>query len=317
MSTAPASLVAVGDYWEAQGGNNLGIVGNTAHTVGYHLGKDRIYDGSGPGIGDRDYSVQLPRDVAGLTNAASAIDLGRLDGSLTKLRKFSQWMVDRCLADAEYRRAFREIIYSPDGVYVKRYSRPDNKVIISLRKNADGSVTVINPGNGDATHFSHTHLSFMRDTRSWNLVDWFRPYFETGAEPVPVFKAFAKPKFVTVPDKGWLYVKPDLSTDPGNVQIDPGPRDMPVAGSLSDGTLIVGYVDATPTEPSLPTYYFKGTPKDYPTGTTPVPPDAVSCKPFTDPLEQTIAKLEADLVTAAKTERTRIADAEAARIQSI
>jgi len=178
MSTKPKSLADLEDYYEAHGGRSLGVVGNTSHTQGYHLGRDRIYDGSGPGIGDADYSVKLPRDELGLTDAASAIDFGRIDDSLAKLRKFSVWMVDRCLADEEYRRAFREIIYSPDGEFVMRYSRPDNRIIPSLRKKPDGTIVIINPGNGDASHFLHTHSSFMRDTRTWDLVALIRPYFE-------------------------------------------------------------------------------------------------------------------------------------------
>ena len=76
MSYNPASLRALGSYWVAQGGVNLGVVGNTAHVKGYHLGKDRIFDAGGPGIGWNDYSVKTARDKAGLTNGASAIDLG-------------------------------------------------------------------------------------------------------------------------------------------------------------------------------------------------------------------------------------------------
>ena len=91
MSSSPQSLRQLGTYWTAQGGVNLGVVGNAAHTYGYHLGRDRIYDGGGPGKGDRDYSVQTRRDKAGLSDAASAIDLGRLNGSLPKLYRFSRW----------------------------------------------------------------------------------------------------------------------------------------------------------------------------------------------------------------------------------
>lgn len=97
-----------------------------------------------------------------------------------------------------------------------------------------------------------------------------KPFVASTAPPPPVpevempaFKAYATPKLVTVPTGAWIYVKADLSPDPSNIQISPG-RDLPVAGALADGTLIVGYRDTTPTETQVPTYYFKGTPKDYP-----------------------------------------------------
>ncbi len=66
----------------ANGGVNLGIIGDTAHAtlgVSYHLGKSQLTATA--------YSRQLPRDAAGLTEAASAIDLGKLNGSLTELRE--------------------------------------------------------------------------------------------------------------------------------------------------------------------------------------------------------------------------------------
>jgi hypothetical protein len=67
---------------------NLGIVGDTGHVatgVSYHLGKDQLRAGA--------YSATLPRDKAGLSNAASACDLGKLGGSLAGLQKFSSWLV--------------------------------------------------------------------------------------------------------------------------------------------------------------------------------------------------------------------------------
>ena len=86
MSYNPRTLQDLGAYWTGKGGVNLGVVGDTGHTVGYHLGRDRIY---GPGgQGDDDYSVKHRRDMAGLSGAASAIDLGRLNGELTELYAF-------------------------------------------------------------------------------------------------------------------------------------------------------------------------------------------------------------------------------------
>lgn len=171
MSVAPATLVALGQYWKAKNGILLGIVGNTAHTKGYHLGKDRIYDGTGPGVGDADYSVQLARDKAGLTNAAAAIDLGRLNGSYGQLRKFSRWLVEQCIRKAPGYEDVREVIYSPDGTLVIRWSGEDRKFHVG-------------PGNGDSSHRTHTHISYYRDSQKRDKLALFVPYF-APAVPCP------------------------------------------------------------------------------------------------------------------------------------
>ena len=173
MTYAPQTLQDLGAYWKRHGGVLLGIVGNTAHTRGYHLGKDRIYDGSGPGQGSDDYSVQHRRDKAGLTNAASAIDLGRLDGSLARLRSFSRDLVERCMADAAVRKDVREVIYSPDGQRVQRYSGEDNKIHTG-------------PGNGDDSHRTHTHISWWRDSEKRDKRPVFAPYFADAPAPPAV-----------------------------------------------------------------------------------------------------------------------------------
>ena len=163
MTFAPKTLTALANYWTANGGVNLGIVGNAAHTIGYHLGRDRIY---GPdGIGDQDYSVQYIRDKAGLSNAAAALDLGELHGSLVELRAFSNWLVDQAMHNATVRRDIREIIYSPDGKIVQRWSGIDNSIHTGA-------------GNGDSSHLQHTHLSYFRDSEQRDKIAVFRPYFE-------------------------------------------------------------------------------------------------------------------------------------------
>ena len=118
MSYTPRTLQDLGAYWTGQGGVNLGVVGDAGHTVGYHLGRDRIY---GPGgQGDDDYSVKHPRDMAGLSGAASAIDLGRLDGQLQELYDFSRWLVGTSTGRRGYP---RDHLQSPDGQKVQRWSR--------------------------------------------------------------------------------------------------------------------------------------------------------------------------------------------------
>ena len=165
MTTNPQTLRDLGAYWVSQGGVNLGVVGNAAHTSGYHLGKDRIF--STGGLGWSDYSVKLARDKAGLTNAASAIDLGKLNGSLANLRTFSRDLVARCMTNAATRRDVREIIYSPDGVKVQRYSGIDNLIHTG-------------PGNGDSSHTGHTHISWLRDSEGRDKRPVFAPYFVEG-----------------------------------------------------------------------------------------------------------------------------------------
>jgi hypothetical protein len=165
MTFAPLTLKALGAYWNAQGGVNLGIVGDTAHAqlgVSYHLGKSQLRSDA--------YSIQTARDKAGLTEAASAIDLGRLDGSLTQLRKFSDWLARRCVKNQPGTFDVREVIYSPDGKMVLGYK--------------DG-VDFLIPGFGDDSHLTHTHISFYRDSEFRDKLALFRPYFElpdTGAD---------------------------------------------------------------------------------------------------------------------------------------
>lgn len=163
MSYAPQTLDELASYWEAHGGVALGIVGDTRHRQGYHLGRDRIYSSAGRGA--LDYSVQLERDKAGLTDAASAMDLGKLGGTLEGLRLFSRWLVSTLSKDPAARHDFREVIYSPDGATVQRYSAIDNAIHTG-------------PGNGDDSHLTHTHLSYLRDSETREKVSVFRPYFE-------------------------------------------------------------------------------------------------------------------------------------------
>jgi hypothetical protein len=173
MSYAPKTMLDLQAYWRAQKGVSLGIVGDTRHTKGYHLGKDRIYDGAGPGLGDADYSVKTTRDKRGLTNGAAGIDLGKLGGSYVNLRTFSKWLVARARANAPGTSMLREIIYSPDGKTVLRWDRQR------------GYASAPRPGEADASHLTHTHLSFYRDTEAKDKRPIFAPYFATAPVPPP------------------------------------------------------------------------------------------------------------------------------------
>ena len=165
MTYAPATLTALAAYWMAQGGVNLGIVGDTAHAargVSYHLGAGQLLPDA--------YSVQTTRDRAGLTNAASAIDLGKLGGSLPQLRAFSTWLVAQARANAPGTSDLREIIWSPDGVKVLRWDRER------------GYASEPRTGEADDSHLTHTHISFYRDSEKRDHTTAFRPYFEEEAD---------------------------------------------------------------------------------------------------------------------------------------
>jgi hypothetical protein len=169
MTYAPQTLTKLGAYWTSKGGVNLGIVGDLFHVTGYHLGRDRIY---GPhGKGGEDYSVQHPRDKAGLTNAASAIDLGKVDGTYTGLQEFSRWLVKQCQSSAPGTRDIREVIYSPDGSQVQRWSGIDGNIHTGA-------------GNGDASHRTHTHISYFRDSEYSDKVGAFAPYWHEDDVPM-------------------------------------------------------------------------------------------------------------------------------------
>lgn len=120
----------------------MGIVGDQAHRGGYHCGADRV-DAD-------DYSVrESPRDRAGLTDQASALDVGQFQvtvaGRRHDLRSMSVWLVQQCRADTPDTRDIREVIYSSDGQTVRRWDR------LGIRD------------TGDASHRWHTHISFHRD----------------------------------------------------------------------------------------------------------------------------------------------------------
>lgn len=175
MTYSPKTLTDLGRYWTGQGGVNLGVVGDVNHLTGYHLGRDRIY--SSTGQGDDDYSVRHPRDKAGLSGAASAIDLGKLEGSYHKLYAFSRWLVSQGQSGAPGTGDIREIIYSPDGQQVQRWSGIDNKIHTG-------------PGNGDSSHRTHTHISYFRDSEQRDKVTTFAAYWngedDMGLEGGPV-----------------------------------------------------------------------------------------------------------------------------------
>ncbi|MDH6460105.1 hypothetical protein M2302_000256 [Micromonospora sp. A200] len=120
----------------------VGIVGDPAHRGGYHCGADRVVT--------NDYSVvESSRDRTGLTDYASALDVGDFSVSVAgkrhTLASFSMWLVAQCKAGSADTRDIREVIYSPDGVVVRRWDRLGRRT------------------TGDSSHRWHTHISYHRD----------------------------------------------------------------------------------------------------------------------------------------------------------
>lgn len=163
MTYAPASLLALQQYWTSAGGTALGIVGDAAHTTGYHLGRDRIY--APRGRGDDDYSVRATRDRAGLSEAAAAIDLGHPD--LRELRAFTHWLLLQIRAGASGTEDIREIIYSPDGLNVLCWDRERGFESPPIRE-------------GNDSHLWHTHISYYRDTIERDKILAVRGYFDAS-----------------------------------------------------------------------------------------------------------------------------------------
>ena len=165
MTFAPQPLLDLGALWVSHGGSNLGIVGDASHaaTGGYHEGRDDLL---AAGVLATDYSVQHPRDVAGLSNAAAAIDFGHDDKA--ELQAFSVWMVGQCQAHATGWDDVREIIYSPDGAHVWRWSGVDGLLHEGYPNGT---------GQGDASHLWHTHISYFRDSEFRDKLALVAPYF--------------------------------------------------------------------------------------------------------------------------------------------
>jgi hypothetical protein len=204
---APESIKELASFWHQHGGRNLGIVGDTKHKLrgtSYHLGRSDLIVGA--------YSTKLRRDRHP-TLSASALDLGKLNHRIGKLRKFSNWLVGQ--AQDGLTPDIREIIWSPDGHDVQRWDGHQERIIVSLRRDQNGTPQVVNEGQGDATHYRHTHISFYRDSRLSPKIAYFEPFF---VNPVPDLKP--DDELEPVPDD-------DLVPDPDD-ELEPLPDDDPV-----------------------------------------------------------------------------------------
>lgn len=186
MTYAPNSVKAVASVIVGGGFINSGIIGDSAHAYGYHCGRDRVY---GPnGRGDADYSVQQPRDKAGLTNAAMALDLGSTDKP--KLRAYTKALMDACIAKAPDTRDIREIIGTIDGIRVVGWSALSPASLI--------------PNYGDSSHLWHTHISWFRDAEYRDLTPLFKRLLAPSRSHSLVIGAGAKVMVATVSNTGCI-----------------------------------------------------------------------------------------------------------------
>lgn len=170
MTFAPETIRAVRALLKGEDpdldDNELGIVGGPSHvTTGtsYHLGKDQLIMSKNP------YSARTSRDLAGLSNAASALDI---DDDLDELRELSVWLVAECRANAPDTRDICEIIYSPDGVQVLQWDR-------------ERGVTSAPRTHSDLSHRMHTHISWYRDSEFRDKTAVFRRFYESRDNMTP------------------------------------------------------------------------------------------------------------------------------------
>lgn len=185
---APEALLDLQTYLAGQPGlskGKLGIVGDADHVAAgysYHLGKSQLNPGA--------YSAKTARDKAGLSDAASAMDIG----NHKDLRGLSEWLVDQCRVNAPGTSDIREVIYSDDGVRVLRWDRER------------GYKSEPREGEADDTHLWHTHLSTYRDSEFRDKTVMFRPYYEEKA--VRSFNLIDGPAAdVVVKDTGASYLR--------------------------------------------------------------------------------------------------------------
>lgn len=157
MSSAPPGILALDSYLRRMLGDEFsaGIVGDSNHKTGYHLGPDRTPPG--------DYSERLTRDRRGAASFpvyASAIDIDMgWPGS-------RQWLAALVLGSrngAAHTRDIREIIGSLNGQRVLYW---------------DSQTGFSAVGYTGADHVTHTHISFFRDSANRDQSDVLRTYLE-------------------------------------------------------------------------------------------------------------------------------------------
>ncbi|MEU7876004.1 hypothetical protein [Dactylosporangium sp. NPDC049140] len=164
MSSAPADLLqfrADARTVTGLGAADVGIVGDGAHqkTGGYHEGKDVLVTigryhapaTANVGSGGEDYSARQARDRNGLTNSASASDVGSQwpHGGRAAWLRWNNLLYAEMRDHQDRLPALRAINVSLDGKTKKRFDQ--------LRRD-DGLIASTD------TVDTHTHLELWRDT---------------------------------------------------------------------------------------------------------------------------------------------------------
>lgn len=172
VTVAPDSLKETRTYIISETGldpDAVGIVGDDNHAASgssYHLGKSALRADS--------YSIiESSRDRNGLTEDAAALDIGTFSinrgGKTHNLRTFSIWLVGQCVAGAPDTLDIREVIYTPDGVNVRRWDRLGRRT------------------SGPDSHLTHTHISWFRDSTKRSKIGLFQRYFrEIEGDDMPL-----------------------------------------------------------------------------------------------------------------------------------
>lgn len=179
MTYAPADLKQIQRYLRERTGlpwASIGLTHQVPEGGGYHEGRDLLHAANKcpdcPG-GDYSYTESI-RDRRGLTDAASGLDLGDFDVVYKGVRRTRRDLTRFLLArfDDPRARDIREIIYSLDGVTVRRRDREGRRT------------------NGDKSHTSHDHYSLYRDSegrraRLDNVLGLFMEFFGDLPAPAP------------------------------------------------------------------------------------------------------------------------------------
>ncbi len=228
----PKTLTDLGAYYVGQGGVNAGIMGGRTHIGGYHLGEGRLFAmGDGTWAGERptgtcvkgrgwnDDSVQKPRDKAGLSDAASAIDIGAINGSLPALQRFTAYLL------AE--------INAPDAADLVQLIGSLNGTDMFIWTRGSG----VQPYFGDTSHRQHTHLSYFRDSEGRDKTPLFRRYFEEATMALAPISDHT-PKLIDLP-VGATQFDEDGKTPAGKTA---GGTAIPSPCATKNGTVVLrGY----------------------------------------------------------------------------
>jgi len=134
---------------------NSGVVGNVAHTSGYHRSRNRLLE-----LGKRDdYSIQATADKEGPGDACCGQDVS---WPLAQMKLITQRVVDACKANDPRLYALREIIGTVDGTRVTVY----NRVATGSGSRSRVGVIIFDSSSSGwdsiKSHLWHNHFSILR-----------------------------------------------------------------------------------------------------------------------------------------------------------